>query len=68
MRRALGSKRKACATTMTNEQLAEHVRSHILALRGEVNTRFEELNERLDRLEAKLQDKGGQEDNGSQQD
>ena len=39
---------------MTNDQLGELVRSHILALRGEVTRRFEEINGRLDDLSADL--------------
>lgn len=39
---------------MTNEQLAELIRSHILAMRGEITSRLEGIDERLKRIEAKL--------------
>jgi len=36
----------------TNAQLAELIRSHIQAMRGEMNTRFEQLDGRVDDLQA----------------
>ena len=40
---------------MTNDQLAEHIRSHVLALRGEMGRRADEINDRLYQIEKRLE-------------
>lgn len=44
----------------TNNQLAEIIRSHILAMRGEMTRRLEDMEKQLERIEAKIDGGNGE--------